>query len=180
LLFKLVGFMLQTIALAVAFVACDCHAQPRQGLVDLQNVPDADAQQRLSAADSHSHEEALALLLLGSRNPAWAFNPSSPGMRNPFGTPSPLAPHLAVSKRPAAFTRPRPAFKPQLFRQPSPSMSTAVQDPSVDAGGLLAAQVQDESGKSVTLRDVLPKSSQWAPFGLGATSGVVVFLRHLG
>lgn len=50
----------------------------------------------------------------------------------------------------------------------------AVGEQLMDTAGIRDARVQDESGSSVSLRDVLPKSSR------GDANGVVVFLRHLG
>jgi hypothetical protein len=50
----------------------------------------------------------------------------------------------------------------------------------VDPEVLLKSQVQDENGRTVALADMLPKSSRELPFGIGATSGIVIFLRHLG
>lgn len=51
----------------------------------------------------------------------------------------------------------------------------------VDPQVLLRSQVQDENGNVVALTDTLPKSSKpGLPFGVGASSGIVIFLRHLG
>lgn len=70
-------------------------------------------------------------------------------------------------------------------RRSGPSMSmenglSAAGKP-FDASTVLGAQVQDEVGRTFSLREFLPKSSSsFSLFGIGAKSGVIVFLRHLG